>query len=266
MSGQADKTRDRSTTISDMADALVAAYSSRPIPPFVQDGGRLDAVSAHAVRATTVEHWRRAGRRIAGRKIGLTSSALRIRLGAPEPTDGFLFADTETPNGGVVEYATLLQPLVEVEVALILDRSVTQLPDDPAGLRSAIRGISTAIEIVDSRIQDWRISYADAIADNGSAAGFVMSGEIQPFGAHEHFAWEMIFDGKEQNMSSGTVQPDVILNNLHWLAGKAISIGMPLHQGEIILSGSLGGAVPVSQGDVLTGRVAGLGECKVSFL
>ncbi|MDB5715109.1 MAG: 4-oxalocrotonate decarboxylase [Sphingomonadales bacterium] len=260
-----DKALCRPATIADMADALVAAYTGGPIPPIDHGGRDLDPVTAHAVRAATVEHWTRAGRRIAGRKIGLTSAALRIRLGAPEPTDGFLFADTETPNEGIIEFAGLFQPLVEVEIALILDRTVTQLPDNPAALRSAIRGIATAIEIVDSRIQDWRINYADAIADNGSAAGFVISGETKLSEDHDDFAWDLIVDGKNRNMSSGTAHLDVVLKDFHWLAGKAISIGAPLQEGEIILSGSLGGAVPVSLGDVVTGRIAGLGQCTVLF-
>lgn len=248
-----------------MAEALIGAYSCGPILTLGGDGVALDGITAHAVRDATIQHWRDAGRRTVGRKIGLTSVAIRARLGASEPTDGYLFADTAVPNGGLVDCRKLYQPLAELEIALIVGRDILALPDDPAELRSTIAAAATAIEIVDSRIAAWRITYADAIADNGSASGFVLSDELRNFNDAQEFAWEMKCDGTDMHRSSGTSAASVILRDFRWLAGKAIAIGAPLRAGEIVLSGALGGAIPVGAGDMLSVAIAGLGACQVSF-
>lgn len=248
-----------------MAEALIAAYGSVQIPPLSDCPAALDHAAAHAVRDATIEHWRGAGRRTVGRKIGLTSEAIRARLGAPEPTDGYLFGDTKVPSGGVVDCSRLFQPLVEAEVALIVGRDILRLPDDPADLRAAIHGATAAIEIVDSRIEGWRITYADAVADNGSAAGFVLSEQMRAFEDIRDFTWEMKRNGTDPHDSSGASVSSVIMRDLHWLAGKAIASGAPLREGEIIMSGSLGGVIPVSPGDSLSVSIAGLGTCEVSF-
>lgn len=223
-----------------------------------------DGATAHAIRDATIARWCTGGRRIVGRKIGLTSAAVRERLGAPEPTDGYLFADTRVADGGAVNRRSLFQPLAEAEVALILAHDVLTLPEHPTDLRCAIGRAAAAIEIVDSRVEGWRITYNDAIADNGSASGFVLSDEGRPFGDVHEFAWDIMRAGHDVQ-DAGTVSADVILRDFHWLAGKAIACGAPLRAGEIVLSGSLGGAVPVAAGDTFSARVAGFGACRVSF-
>ncbi|WP_289145126.1 fumarylacetoacetate hydrolase family protein [uncultured Sphingobium sp.] len=254
-----------SDLIAQRSRLVKAAYRSGPILPFGDDDPTFDVHGALAVRQTTVDAWRSDGRRIVGRKIGLTSPALRERLGAPQQTQGFLFADTQVADGGVIDFNHLIQPLAEAELGLILAHDIDVVGNDPRALRSAIGGATVAIEIVDCRFEDWRIGYADAIADNGSAAGFVLSAERVPLVDADGKAWEMERIGGAAHISGGQVDLDAILRDLHWLAKAALAAREPLRRDEIILSGSLGGAIPMARGDAISARIAGLGACSVSF-
>jgi 2-keto-4-pentenoate hydratase len=263
--GAADASTAHSEKIVLMALAVKAAYASGPIAPFSESEPSFDADIAHAVRQATIDRWRQAGRRIVGRKIGLTSAAIRLRLEAPQPTDGFLFADTQTANGGIVDVDRLIQPLAEAELGLILARDIEAVDSNASGLRDGIGGATAAIEIVDSRFEAWRIRYADAIADNGSAAGFALGDQVIPLADCAGLNWTMERTGPAEHSATGQIDLDAILSDLHWLAGAAIAAGEPLRKGDIILSGSLGGAIPVRRGDVFSARIAGLGECNLVF-
>jgi 2-keto-4-pentenoate hydratase len=100
---------------------------------------------------------------------------------------------------------------------------------------------------------------------NGAPVGFVFADEMCASEDKSMFDWKMARDGRKPHDFSGSAVSAMILKDFHWLTGKAIAIGAPLQEGEIILSGSLGGAIPVVPGDTLSARIAGLGECQVSF-
>ncbi|WP_369077431.1 2-keto-4-pentenoate hydratase, partial [Amycolatopsis solani] len=135
-----------------------------------------DIESAYAVQRLNTEHALAAGRRLAGRKIGLTSPAVQRQLGVAQPDFGTLFADMAVADGGTVPAGRLLQPKVEAEVALVLS---DDLPDPDCTAADVVRATGFAVpalEIVDSRITDWDISIVDTVADNASSGLFVLGG------------------------------------------------------------------------------------------
>jgi 2-keto-4-pentenoate hydratase len=248
------------TQVEDRAQALLAAYRGTPI-----DSLDIDPDTAHAMRDCAFDLWIARGRTVVGRKIGLTSDAVRSRLGAPEQTDGFLFADMRVPNGENIDAASLHAPLVEAELAIILGADIEAPGPEPRTLLPFIAGGSAAIEIVDSRIANWKIDYADAIADNGSAALFVLSDVVRPFSDAADMTWRIRLSGRQSHVESAKGDPVEILADLHWLAVKAARIGKPLKAGEIILTGALAGVRPVAAGDSFAVTIDGYGGCSVAF-
>ena len=242
---------------------LLRAYTSRPIAPLSERG--LDRDTAVAVRAASLQRWIREGRVIAGRKIGATTEAVRRRIGATEPAYGYLFADSRVESGGALDCSKLIQPRVEAEICLLLSEDITSPPSQPDALLSAIGAMTAAIEVVDCRIEDWRIGCADLIADNGCASHFVLSASRQLFNPRDDLAWTFTKQGERPHSGQGCASPAQILHDLHWLAVQAICDGAPLRKGEFIMTGAWGDVLPMAAGEQAELEVAGLGGCTVRF-
>jgi 2-keto-4-pentenoate hydratase len=116
-------------------------------------------------------------RRLVGRKIRLTAKAVQAQLGVDQPDYGALFADMAVPNGGRLDPARTLQPKAEAEIALVLSADLYGPDVMPETVRATTSHAVAAIEIVDSRIAGWKITFADTIADNGSSGFYVLGDE-----------------------------------------------------------------------------------------
>lgn len=146
--------------LEEVARRLREAYHSGPIPPLRDAFHQQDGAAAYEVQAINTAFWQAAGRKCVGRKIGLTSRSIQAQLGVGPPDFGVLFDDMAVTSGGTVEPRRLLQPRIEAEIAFVLARDV----DDPGAtaqsIADAIDHAVAALEIVDSRIEDWRIGFA----------------------------------------------------------------------------------------------------------
>jgi 2-keto-4-pentenoate hydratase len=244
-----------------------AAERLAPCAPVRDLIGTTDVMAAYRVQAVNVDLRLTSGRRLVGRKIGLTSPAVQAQLGVGEPDFGCLLDDMQVPDGGIVQPGRLLQPKVEAEVAFHLGSDL----DGPLGsaddLRSAVIGMAAAIEIVDSRISDWDITIADTVADNASSGLFVVSDLLVPLDGLDPAAVEMTLtcNGVEASSGTGRACLGSPLEALLWLARACQSVGAPLQAGELVLSGALGPMVPVAVGDTVAASISGLGEVSVSF-
>ena len=250
-----------SAAAADVATMLRMAYAEGAIVGPICT----DAAVAGAIRDANIATWLQAGRRVVGRKIGLTGAAVRAALAAPGRSDGVLFDDMAIANGGTVASGRLLQPLVEGEIGVILRSDVSGDEDTPSML-AAIAGAVAAIELPDSRIADWAIRYPDAVADNGSAGAYAIAGAPCTFDALATFAWTLeLCRGGVRTTSSGELPASEILDNLHWLARTAADQGRPLRAGELVLTGAASAPVPMASGDTASFVVAGLTPCSISF-
>jgi len=254
-------------TIAAAADRLrQATLTKTPCEPVRNLIGRDDVSTAYAVQKVIVDERLAAGGRVVGRKIGLTSPAVQQQLGVDRPDFGVLFADMEIANGGIVGAGVLLQPKIEAEVAFILGRDLDDLIDD-ATIRDAVEFVVPALEIVDSRIVDWDISFGDTVADNASSGLFVLGdsratlGEIEPIDVQ----MSLRLDGETVSEGSGKACLGDPLLALAWLARTARELGEPLRAGQIILSGALGPMVAVTSGARLEADLSGLGRVTVTF-
>lgn len=247
----------------ELARRLREAYRGGAVAPLRDGLDPTDAAGAYAVQAINTRHWVDGGRRIVGRKIGLTAAVVRAQLGVDQPDYGVLFADMQVANGGTVDVATMLQPKAEAEVALVLARDL----DDPQATRdsvaAAVDHARAAIEIVDSRIAEWTITFADTVADNGSSAGFVLGDDRLALDGLDLWSCGMVLevDGRVASVGAGAACLGHPLDAAAWLARALAAVGEPLRAGDIVLTGALGPMVPIRAGSVFRATIGGLGAC-----
>ncbi len=249
------------------ARLLRRAYGGEPVPPLRDHVDPRDEDGAYAIQTLNTRFWTGQGRRIVGRKIGLTSAAVQAQLGVDQPDYGVLFEDMRIGNGGTIEPAGLLQPKCEAEVALVLGAELSDPETTPDKLAAATRSAHAAIEIVDSRIADWKISFADTVADNGSSALFVLAEEGRPLDAFDLVGCEMALraNGRAVSTGSGAACLGSPLNAAAWLASTLARRGEPLQAGDILLTGALGPMHTLSHGETIVATIGGLGTCSFTF-
>lgn len=249
---------------------LEAERSGEPIAPFdPSEGGGVD--DAYAVQAMSVRAWIAQGRRLVGRKVGLTNPKVQVQLGVDRPDFGVLFDDMRFDSGDVVPTGRVLQPRIEAEMAFVLSGDLTDPDMTVEDVAAAVAGVRPSLEIVGSRIRDWKITIFDTIADNASSGAFVIGERTVPLADVDLQGASMCMvrtrDGEEQVVSEG-VGADCLGSPLlaaRWLAVELARRGDPLHAGDIVLTGALGPMVPVQPGDVFEATIAGLGSVTITF-
>jgi 2-keto-4-pentenoate hydratase len=249
------------------AQRLREAYKGGVVEPLRDVLEPTDVDGAYAIQAINTRYWHDQGRSIVGRKIGLTAEAVQRQLGVGQPDFGVLFDDMRIEDGGELRSSQVIQAKAEAEVALVLGRDLSDPEAGPEEVLAAAESALVAIEIVDSRIADWRISFADTVADNGSSAFFVLGEERHKLAGLDLYTCGMVLevDGKVASLGAGAACLGHPLNAAAWLARTLARRGEPLRAGEIVLTGALGPMVPLSAGTTLRARVAGLGAASFSY-
>lgn len=244
-----------------------ALRTRTPTPPVRDLIGRTDLAAAYAVQQRINADHAAGGARVVGRKIGLTSEAVQQQLGVDQPDLGVLFDDMDVSGRSSVSMTELLQPKIEAEIAFELADDLADGDFSPQRVARAVRHAAPALEIVDSRITDWDISFGDTVADNASSALFVLGENRRTFAdfTPKDAEMEMETEGAIVSRGNGAACLGDPLNALAWLARASYDLGDPLRAGEIILSGALGPMVVVHPGATYTAHITGLGEVSASF-
>ena len=249
------------------AEHLRNAYAGEPIAPLRGVLAPDDAEAAYQVQKINTDFWVNQGRRIAGRKIGLTSPAVQKQLGVDQPDYGVLFTDMQIDNNGVLDPQRAIQPKVEAEVAFVLATDLNEPDCTAEQMESAVAYARPAIEIVDSRIADWKITFADTVADNGSSAFFVLGDEKKEINGLDLYSCGMVLEinGKVASIGAGAACLGHPLNAAAWLARTLSRQNAPLRAGDILLTGALGPMAPLSAGDGIKAHIGGLGCVSFSY-
>src|SRR6266404_2111847 len=244
-----------------------AAQTGKAIPPIrdqLEGGG---VAAAYAVQQANTNYHVKNGRRLVGRKIGLTSLSVQKQLGVDSPDFGMLFADMELYDGEEVTLGRVLQPKAEAEVAFVLQRDLKHPGITLGDLISAVAYALPAVEIVGSRIENWNIKLLDTIADNASSGLYVLGAEPRKLDNLDLRLCGMVMErrGEPISLGAGAACLGHPLNAALWLARTMVEVGNPLKAGDVIMSGALGPMVAVAAGDVLDTRINGLGSVRTVF-
>ncbi|MBC7285442.1 2-keto-4-pentenoate hydratase [Hoeflea sp.] len=257
-----------SDRIAEMAEALIRARTDlKQIPPLRESHGLASVDEAYAVQDATNRLWLERGRRLVGRKIGLTSPAVQAQMGIDQPDFGMLWGDYFFTEGEVVDTGRFMQPKAELEVAFVMDRGFS---DPEAPMAELIRRVAYAVpalEVVDTAIRNWDIRLVDTVADNASGGGFLLG-----LGARRLTDLDLRLcggilsrNGKVVSRGLGVDCMGNPLNATLWLARRMAELGQPLLEGDVVMSGAFGPMVPVGPGEVYLAEIAGFSPIQVSF-
>ena len=182
---------------------------------------------------------------VRGRKVGLTSLAMQQQLGVDEPDFGALFADMVVEEGDAVPVAELIQPRIEAEIAFVMETELQGPGVSSADALGAVAGAMPALEIIDSRVADWKIKLPDTIADNASSARVVCGGRLTPVDDLDLRMIGMVLsvDGAVAATGAGAAVLGNPIRCVAWLANKLGEFGVPLRAGDLVLAGALHAAV-----------------------
>ena len=223
----------------------------------------LERSGAYAVQEQITERRIDEGARLVGRKIGLTAPSVPAQLGVSQPDYGMLFHDMDVPIGGEIPLDRLVQPKVEAEIAFILGRDLTSEKLTTADVLGAIEWAVPALEIVDSRIEGWKIRTTDTVADNASSGLFVLGHQVRRLDAIDLRGYGMALECNGELVSSGAGAAFLgsPVNATLWLARVMAKAGRPLKAGDVLLSGALGPMIPAKPGAAFEARIqrAGFG-------
>ena len=256
------------TAVDEAAPRLwTAAETATPCAPVRDVIAAGDTEAAYAVQQRNVERAvTERGWRVCGRKIGLTNPAVQAQLGVDRPDFGALFAELGHGDGEEVPFGTLLQPRIEAEVAFVLDDDLDLGTHTVADVDRRDRFLLPVLEIVDSRVAGWDITFVDTVADNASSGRFVLGTvPVEPRrrpGRRSRCACPQRRGTFDRSGAACLGNP---LFAARWLADTMSRLGTPLVAGDIVLSGALGPMVPIGPGDRVEAGIEGVGRVGTRF-
>jgi 2-keto-4-pentenoate hydratase len=245
------------------AQLIRAMREQAPIPPVSEDRplsvGDAYAIQLHTVRMRTDD-----GARIVGRKVGLTSQAMQEALQVDEPDFGHLFDDMQIVDGGVLELSDYVAPRAEPETAFRLRADLRGPGVTEGNVRDAIDVAFPALEIIDSRIADWKITLVDTVADNASCGAFVLGPEVDCRDIDlAALVCRLVVNGESVEEGLGSAVLGHPFTAIAWLANTLAEYDSHLSAGDIVLPGSVTRAVPVAAGDEVCGDFGELGSVRI---
>ncbi|MDT5365908.1 MAG: 2-keto-4-pentenoate hydratase [Mycobacterium sp.] len=249
------------------ADLAEAERSRVPIAPLTDRNPTIDVVDAYEIQLINIHQRVAEGARVVGHKVGLSSKAMQQMMGVDEPDYGHLLDEMQAFEDIPVKAGSYLYPRVEVEVGFVLAEDLPGAECTEDDVLAATAAFAPSIELIDTRITDWKIKLCDTIADNASSAGFVLgAGRVAPETVDIQ-SIDAVLTRNGEVVASG--RSDAVLGNpvtaVAWLARKVESFGVRLRKGDIVLPGSCTRAIDARPGDHFVAEFDGLGSVRLTF-
>jgi 2-keto-4-pentenoate hydratase len=243
------------------AESLLAAYDGEAVAPLSETYPGIDLEDAYAIQRIQLDRWVAGGRSVRGHKVGLTSRVMQRQLGVDQPDYGQLLDTMIHGEGQALDPADFVQPKVEPEIAFVLGRDLAGPGITIVDAVRAVDCVLPALEIIDSRILDWRIGLADTVADNASSGAVVLGSrpvrltdiDLRLTGC------VLAVDGEIVATGAGGAVLGSPINALVWLANTVGALGTTLEAGQVVIPGSLTAAQPLQPGGTARATFAGLG-------
>lgn len=255
--------------VTDAAEKARALYDARrtrvPIPPFTDADPTLGMADGYAIQQELVPLLLAEGDRIVGHKVGLTSVAMQRMVGVDSPDYGPVLASTMFRDGDEIPLSRFIQPRIEAEILFVLGERLEGPGVSVLDARRAIAGAVAGMEIVDSRIADWRIKLADTVADLASNGAFAMSSRIVPIDGLDTrlIGMTLTRNGELVDTGAGAAALGDPVAVVAWLANTLGESGVALEPGHIVMTGALHAAVPMQAGHVFRAEFDRLGPVTI---
>ncbi|GLR64552.1 2-oxopent-4-enoate hydratase [Marinospirillum insulare] len=256
--------------IQSCGDELYQAMVERKaIRPLTERHSNMSVEDAYQISLRMLELRLAAGERVIGKKIGVTSKAVQDMLNVHQPDFGYLTDKMAFSQGEEMPISQLLlQPRAEGEIAFILKKDLMGPGVTNADVLAATDCVMPCFEVVDSRIEDWKIKIQDTVADNASCGLFILGDQAVSPTKVDLATCGMVVEknGSVISTGAGAAALGSPVNCVAWLANTLGHFGIPLKAGEVILSGSLVPLVPVKAGDHMSLSIGGMGNASVRFV
>jgi 2-keto-4-pentenoate hydratase len=248
------------------ARALYEARRTRvPIPPFTDEDPSLGMADGYAIQRELVPMLLADGDTIVGYKVGLTSKPMQKMIGVDSPDYGPVLASTVFRDGDTVPLDMFIQPKVEAEIVFVLGERLAGPGVSVTDAHRAIAGAAAAMEIVDSRIENWRIKLADTVADLASNGAVAISSNVVPLEGMDPRLVGMVItrNGEMLDTGAGAAALGDPVAVVAWLANVLGENGVALEPGHLVMTGSLHAAEPMNPGDVFRAEFDRLGSVTI---
>lgn len=255
--------------IQEIVGKLLRAEQERsPLPRFSETYPGFTPQDAYAVQLAWVEAKQAAGAKVVGKKIGLTSPKMQEMFHVNEPDYGHLLDFMLIENQGNIPVSSLVQPKVEAEIAFVLRRDIRGPGVTTEAVLEATEYVLPALEIIDSRFANWKITLPDTVSDNASSGRVVLNrAAARSVSGLDLATVEMVLEKNGAEISRGlasAVQGHPA-TAVAWLANKFAEFGQGLRAGEVIMSGAIAGAFDAGARDYFRAQMTGLGTVEVRF-
>ncbi|GAA0910793.1 2-keto-4-pentenoate hydratase [Pseudonocardia zijingensis] len=244
------------------AELESAEASARPIEPLSERFPGLTEADAYAIQDITLRRRLAAGATLSGHKIGLTSEAMRRQLGVEDPDYGYVLSSRVLRSGDRLPASELIAPMIEAELAVELSRDL-EPPVTPDQVAAATAAVHASLEIIDSRVRDWRIGLIDTVADNASCARVILGESTANPPALPEVGLRLFRNGEQAATGQGSDVLGDPLRAVAWLADTLHRYGRRVRAGQVVFTGSLHAALPVVAGDHVEARFEGIGAVSI---
>jgi 2-oxopent-4-enoate hydratase len=247
---------------------LQAEDTGIPIEKLSEEYKDISIFDSYRIQEEVVKLKTNRGEKIIGKKIGLTSKGIQSQFGVYEPDYGILTDKGLLKNNQELDISKLNQPKIEAEIVFILKEDLLGPVVTPWNVISATEGIMPALEVVDTRFNDWKIKIFDTVADSASYARIVVGDkmtkiddiDLSLLGMASYKNGKLVFTAASAEVMGNPI------NSVVWLANKMIELGQPLKKGEVILSGSLTPLMGISSGDYIQVKFDRIGSVSLNII
>lgn len=249
----------------ELYDALI---NRKAVAPLTDREADITIEDAYQIQQRMIQRRLDAGETIIGKKIGVTSKVVMDMLKVSQPDFGMMTSGMVFNEGESIDTSTMIAPRAEAEVAFVLKSDLMGPGVTAADVLRATDFVVPCFEIVDSRIQDWKIKIQDTVADNASCGVFVLGDKLVDPRKVDLSMCGMVLEKNGEIVVTGAGAATMAspVNAMVWLANTLGRLGIGLNAGDIVLSGALGAMVPVKAGDSLRVTIGGIGGCSVRFV
>lgn len=252
-----------------IASQLLDSYVSRqPVEQLTATYPDLTPADAYEIQLRQAATRIAKGARVVGHKVGLTSAPMRRALGVDEPDYGHLFNDMMLTDGAPIDTSKFIALRVEPELAFVLDKPLRGPGVTIDDAKAAIAYGVPALELIDSRIKDWKLTLSDTVADNGSSGAFLLGS--QKFGIDDLdlrlMGCLLTHNGKIVETGAGGAVLGHPLTSVAWLANALGPLGVTLEAGHVVMSGSITAPIFVHAGDTVTAEFDRAGIINAKFI